>query len=147
MYLHQPMQNHRDVHNELMKVNWVIPADAIWRHVSCSIATQVLTCGQMPVKCTRSRYLLSTGSWDIHLRESSPYINALFTGLWPVLEGFAVTMHEGACETRSQIPKALPWGIWRTVRTSPSVLWQQTWQIGLNLDYNMTFSISPRECK
>ena len=29
-----------------------------------------------------------------------------------------VTMHEGACEAGSQI--------WRTVRTSPSALWQQT---------------------
>ena len=50
----------------------------------------------------------------------------LFKGLRPVLEGFVVTMHEGACETGSQIPRALARGIWRTVRTSPSALWQQT---------------------
>ena len=49
-----------------------------------------------------------------------------FKGLRPVLEGFVVTMHEGACETGSQIPRALARGIWRTVRTSPSALWQQT---------------------
>ena len=49
-----------------------------------------------------------------------------FKGLRPVLEGFVVTMHEGACETESQIPRALARGIWRTVRTSPSALWQQT---------------------
>ena len=47
-------------------------------------------------------------------------------GLRPVLEGFVVTMHEGACETGSQIPRALARGIWRTVRTSSSALWQQT---------------------
>ena len=50
----------------------------------------------------------------------------IFKGLRPVLEGFVVTMHEGACETGSQIPRALARGIWRTVRTSPSALWQQT---------------------
>ena len=32
-------------------------------------------------------------------------------GLRPVLEGFVVTMHEGACETGSQIPRALARGI------------------------------------
>ena len=42
----------------------------------------------------------------------------LLKGLRPVLEGFVVTMHEGACETGSQIPRALAQGIWRTVRTS-----------------------------
>ena len=30
----------------------------------------------------------------------------LFKGLRPVLEGFVVPMHEGACETGSQIPRA-----------------------------------------
>ena len=34
--------------------------------------------------------------------------------------GFLVPMHEGACETGSQIPRALARGIWRTVRTSRS---------------------------
>ena len=47
-------------------------------------------------------------------------------GLRPVLEGLVVTMPEGARETESQIPRALARGIWRTVRTSPSALWQQT---------------------
>ena len=50
----------------------------------------------------------------------------IFKGLRPVLEGFVDTMHEGPCETGSQIPRALARGIWRTVRTSPSALWQQT---------------------
>ena len=31
----------------------------------------------------------------------------IFKGLRPVLEGFVVTMHEGACEIGSQIPRAL----------------------------------------
>ena len=72
-----------------------------------------------------------------------------FKRLRPVLEGFVVTMHEGVCETGSQIPRALARGIWRTVCTSPSALWQQTRQIGLNHDYNMTFSIAPHthECQ
>ena len=70
----------------------------------------------------------------------------LIKGLRPVLEGFVVTMHEGACKTGSQIPRALARGIWRTVRTSPSALCNKTRQIGLNHDYNMTFSISSREC-
>ena len=43
-----------------------------------------------------------------------------------VLEGFVVTMHWGVCEKGSQIPRALARGIWRTVCTSPSALWQQT---------------------
>ena len=30
----------------------------------------------------------------------------IFKGLRPVLEGFVVPMHEGACETGSQIPRA-----------------------------------------
>ena len=30
----------------------------------------------------------------------------LFKGLRPVLEGFVVPMHEGGCETGSQIPRA-----------------------------------------
>ena len=61
----------------------------------------------------------------------------MFEGLRPVLGGFVVPMHEGVFETGSQNPRALAQGIWRTVRTSP---------IGLNEDYNMTFSISPHEC-
>ena len=50
----------------------------------------------------------------------------MLKGLRPVLEGFVVPMHESACETGSQIPRALARGISRTVRTSPSVLGQQT---------------------
>ena len=41
----------------------------------------------------------------------------MIKGLRPVLEGFVATMQEGACETGSQIPRALARGIWRTVRT------------------------------
>ena len=49
-----------------------------------------------------------------------------FKGLRPVLKGFVVKMHEGTCETGSQIPRALARGIWHTVRRSPSASWQQT---------------------
>ena len=51
---------------------------------------------------------------------------AMFKGFRPVLEGFVVPMQEGARETGSQIPRASARGIWRTVRTSPSALGQQT---------------------
>ena len=37
---------------------------------------------------------------------SIPPIHKLLKGLRPVLEGFVVPMHEGACETGSQIPRA-----------------------------------------
>ena len=50
----------------------------------------------------------------------------IFKGFRPVLEGFVVPMHKGTCETGSQILRALARGIWRTVRTSPSALGQQT---------------------
>ena len=46
-------------------------------------------------------------------------------GLRPVLEGFVVPMHEGAGET-GQMTSPLGWGIWRTVRTSPIAMGQQT---------------------
>ena len=93
-----------------------------------------------------------------------PYINQVyqthmpvtvskFKGLRPVLEGFVVTMHEGACETESQIPRALARGILLTPEGF-DVLFAQARvfcdskprQVGLNHDYNMTFPISPREC-
>ena len=63
---------------------------------------------------------------DIRAGKCDNMIWTRFKGLRPVLEGFVVTMHEGMCETGSQIPRALARGIWRTVRTSPSALWQQT---------------------
>ena len=43
-------------------------------------------------------------------------------GLRPVLEGFVVTMHEGACETGSQIPRALALGIWRNCSHKPECI-------------------------
>ena len=39
------------------------------------------------------------------------HLSLLIKGLRPVLEGFVVTMHEGACETGSQISRALARGI------------------------------------
>ena len=65
----------------------------------------------------------SAGRFSYNIQSNALQI---FKGLRPVLEGFVVTMHEGACETGSQIPRALARGIWCTVRTSPSALWQQT---------------------
>ena len=62
-------------------------------------------------------------------------------GLRPILEGL-VTIQEGAWERGSQTTRPPGRGIWPSVRTSSRVLWQQTRQIGLNPDYNMTFSIS-----
>ena len=54
------------------------------------------------------------------------WLPGMLKGLRPVLEGFVVTMHEGTCETGSQILRLISQGIWRTVHTSPSALWQQT---------------------
>ena len=69
----------------------------------------------------------------------------LFKGLRPVLEGIVVTIHEGVCETGSQIPRPNGLGIGRTVLTSRVHCDNKPRQIGLNHVYNMTFSISPRE--
>ena len=52
----------------------------------------------------------------------------------------------GRVRNRKSNPDGIAGGIWRTVRTSPSALWQQTRQIGLNHNYNMTFLISPHGC-
>ena len=60
---------------------------------------------------------------------------------WTVAETFAWRFRG-----RVRNPRVLPREFCRTLRTSPSALWQQTRQIGLNHDYNMTFSISPHEC-
>ena len=38
-------------------------------------------------------------------------MDAVVKGLRPVLEGFVVIMHEGACVTGSQIPRALARGL------------------------------------
>ena len=43
----------------------------------------------------------------------------------PVLQGFVVTMHEGACKIGSPIPRALARWIGFAIWTSPSTLWQQ----------------------
>ena len=40
------------------------------------------------------------------LHQHTSFCRCLFKGLRPVLEGFVVPMHEGACETGSQIPRA-----------------------------------------
>ena len=77
-------------------------------------------------------------------RVSNSTSKAIIVGLRPALEGFVVTMHEGACETGS--PDSVAGGIWRTVRTSPSALWQQTPTDRFNHNYNMTFLISPHGC-
>ena len=72
-------------------------------------------------------HCLDESWWNMSFKETRLLVTVwrtmlLFKGLRPVLEGFVVTMHDGACETGSQIPRALARGIWRTVRTSPSAL-------------------------
>ena len=51
---------------------------------------------------------LTTSIIDIVLWHSVPTaaVYLWIVGLRPALEGFVVTMHEGACETGSQIPTA-----------------------------------------
>ena len=46
----------------------------------------------------------------------------MFKGLRPVLEGFVVTIHEGACKTGSPIPSPFGPGIGRIVRSRPTAL-------------------------
>ena len=41
-----------------------------------------------------------------HTRAKMSHSHVIIVGLRPALEGFVVTMHEGACETGSQIPTA-----------------------------------------
>ena len=41
-----------------------------------------------------------------HTRAKMSHWSVIIVGLRPALEGFVVTMHEGACETGSQIPTA-----------------------------------------
>ena len=62
----------------------------------------------------------------------------IFKGVRPVLEGLVVTMHEDACETGSQIPRALD-VLFAQARVHCD---NKPRQIVLNHDYNMTFSIS-----
>ena len=63
----------------------------------------------------------------VHIKLSYPDHDMIYRiisviGLRQVLERFFVPMHEGACETGSQIPRVLARGIWHTVRTSLSAL-------------------------
>ena len=60
-----------------------------------SIKIQQFSLKKMHVK-------MSSAKW----RPSCLSLNVLIKGLRPVLEGFVVPMHEGACETGSQIPRA-----------------------------------------
>ena len=41
-----------------------------------------------------------------HTRAKMSHSHVIIVGLRPALEGFVVTMQEGACETGSQIPTA-----------------------------------------
>ena len=74
--------------------------------------------------------ILFQPQWDKHPRAGPRTIEQVgkhwFKGLRPFLEGFVVPVHDGAWETGSQIPRANALRIWRTVRTSPSALRQQT---------------------
>ena len=56
-------------------------------------------------------------------------------------------MHEGACETRRQIPRPLAKGFGVLFAQARVHCDNRPRQIGLNHNYNMTFSISPRECQ
>ena len=69
---------------------------------------------------------------------------ALKVRIRPVQEGFIVAMHEGACETGSQILSPIGRRIWCTIRTKPRVHCDNKPRpIGLNDDHNMILSISP----
>ena len=70
----------------------------------------------------------------------------LFVGFRPALRGFVVTMHEGACETGSQIPTALPEGFDVLYAQARVHCDNKPRQIGLNHNYSMTFLITPHGC-
>ena len=77
---------------------------------------------RLKISSTKMASIVSRGDGDFNASCRNPVIYEhydILKGLRPVLEGFVVTMHEGACETGSQIPRALARGIWRSVRTSP----------------------------
>ena len=86
-----------------------------------------------------NRYSFKCLLYLIEINQMSLEMTAWVKGLRPVLEGFVVPMHEGACETRSQIPRVRD-----VLFAQARVHWDnKPRQIGLNHDYNMTFSISP----
>ena len=53
-------------------------------------------------KAAGYEYVIIDDCWLAETRAA----DGQFVGLRPALEGFVVTMHEGACETGSQIPTA-----------------------------------------
>ena len=100
-----------------------------WYHDFKTFSTLLALCEGNSSVTHSQRWLSNTDLWCFRCCKSEQAVEqtvVLLKGLRPVLEGFVVTMHKGACETGSQIPRALARGIWRTVRTSPSALWQQT---------------------
>ena len=89
---------------------------------------------------------LEAASVDVYLYVITIEAVTLVVGLRPALEGFVVTMHEGACETGSQIPTAQPEGFDVLFAQAQVHCDNKPWQIGLNHNYNMTFLISPHGC-
>ena len=81
-----------------------------------------------------------------HTRAKMSHSHVIIVGLRPALEGFVVTMHEGACETGSQIPTAKPEGFDVLFAQARVHCDNKPRQIGLNNNYNMTFLISPHGC-
>ena len=65
---------------------------------------------EIPKPIPNFKYALKFGEGWVILSHTSMVIWLLthvwIKGLRPVLEGFVVPMHEGACETGSQIPRA-----------------------------------------
>ena len=66
-----------------------------------------------------------------------------FAEFKPYLEGFVVTMHEGACDQEVPIPRPMSSGMDLCLHML-SALWQQE-QLGFNHNYNITYLISPHE--
>ena len=72
--------------------------------------------------------------------------SAYLKGLKPVLEGFVVTMQEGACDQEDKSWGRQVKGFDALFTQAPVHCGNQSLQIFFNHDYDMAFSISPCAC-
>ena len=69
-----------------------------------------------------------------------------FKALRRFLQGFFVTMYKGACEQEVKSPGPQVEGLDALYAQARATCDNRLWQIRLNHEYSMTFSISPRKC-
>ena len=134
--------------NSLTLVNggWGISYEIALRWMPQDLTDEKSTLVQVMAWCRQATSHYLSQCWP---RSLSPYgvttPNEL-KRLRPDLEGFVVTMHKVIWETGSPIPRPLGRGNGRTVSQAWVHCDNQTWQIGLNHNYYMTFLNIPHEC-